>query len=103
MAHQCSIGPIIAGEGQRLVVIAGPCVLEKPQINSRIARTLREITSELDLGYVFKASFDKANRSSLRSARGPGLQNGLEELKRIRSEFGVPVTSDVHEPDQAQI
>jgi 2-dehydro-3-deoxyphosphooctonate aldolase (KDO 8-P synthase) len=103
MSRRCTIGPIVAGDDLPLVVIAGPCVLEKPETNVRIAQRLREITADLDLPFIFKASFDKANRSSVRSARGPGLQAGLDELSRIKGKIGVPVTTDVHQPDQAAV
>ena len=85
-----------------MTVIAGPCVLEDPKVNEVIARTLRDACAALRIGFIFKASFDKANRSSIRSARGPGLERGLDELARIKSEFGVPVTTDVHDPAQAE-
>jgi 2-dehydro-3-deoxyphosphooctonate aldolase (KDO 8-P synthase) len=98
----CTIGPMTAGSGRPLVLIAGPCVLESTKTNDMIARSLREICAELDLSFIFKASFDKANRSSVRSARGPGADRGLDELSRLKSEHGVPVTTDVHEPAQAE-
>ncbi len=76
-------------------------MLERPQINDQIAQTLRDACSRLGVNYIFKASYDKANRTSVRSARGPGLAAGLDELRRIGSTFSVPVTTDVHEPEQA--
>lgn len=85
-----------------LLLIAGPCVLEEPSINDRIVQTLRDACQSLNLSYIFKASFDKANRSSYRSSRGPGLDAGLRELGRIRETYDVPVTTDIHEPSQAQ-
>lgn len=85
----------------RLLVIAGPCILEDSRVNSRIGHTLRDACAELKLPFVFKASFDKANRSSLHSLRGPGLDDGLKELERLRNELGVPVTTDIHEAGQA--
>ena len=100
MTHRCTIGPVTAGAGQPLVLIGGPCVLEDSKTNSLIAQTLRDLARELGFSYIFKASFDKANRSSVRSARGPGLAQGLDELKRIKDEFSVPVTTDVHDPQQ---
>jgi 2-dehydro-3-deoxyphosphooctonate aldolase (KDO 8-P synthase) len=84
-----------------LVLIGGPCVLEKPAINALIGRELRDACGSLGIAYVFKASFDKANRSSIDSPRGPGLSRGLAELARLRDELGVPITTDVHEPAQA--
>lgn len=101
MPPVCTVGPIRIGPGEPLAVIAGPCVLEAPETNERIARTLAEACSALDLPFIFKGSFDKANRSSIRSPRGPGLAAGVAELCRIRNSVGVPVTTDIHEPHQA--
>ncbi len=101
MGATCTIGDLDAGIGAPLLLIGGPCVLEDPATNSRIGTVLRDACAGLGLGFVFKASFDKANRSSIRSARGPGLRDGLAELRRLRHELGVPITTDVHEPDQA--
>ena len=91
-------GRVIGGE--RLALIAGPCVLEDEGTNLEIATRLRDIAAELDIPYLFKASFDKANRTSVTSARGPGLERGLEQLAAIREQVGVPVVSDVHRPEQ---
>lgn len=101
MNRNCKIGSIESGVEQPLLVIAGPCVLEDQQTNSLIGSTMRDICAELGLSFVFKASFDKANRSSANSPRGPGLKMGLIELARLRDELGSPVTTDVHEPIQA--
>ncbi len=101
MAATCTIGEQVAGDGSPLLLIGGPCVLEDPATNSRIGTVLRDACAGLGLGFVFKASFDKANRSSIRSARGPGLREGLAELRRLREELQVPITTDVHQPDQA--
>lgn len=103
MPHTCTIGSVVLGPNQPLTVIAGPCVLETRSINEEIAHSLRECCAELGVNYVFKASFDKANRTSIRSARGPGVKAGLEELARLGKKFNVPVTSDVHDPQQAAI
>jgi 2-dehydro-3-deoxyphosphooctonate aldolase (KDO 8-P synthase) len=84
-----------------LLVIGGPCVLESQETNLRIGETLRDACADLGLVYVFKASYDKANRSSIRSPRGPGQRAGLETLARLRERLGVPVTTDIHEPEQA--
>lgn len=86
---------------ERLLVIGGPCVLESDAINRAIGETLAEACRNLGLQYVFKASYDKANRSSIRSARGPGLRAGLDRLAAMRERLGVPVTTDIHEPEQA--
>jgi 2-dehydro-3-deoxyphosphooctonate aldolase (KDO 8-P synthase) len=91
------IGSVTIGRGQPLAIIAGPCVLENPEITRRTAGRLKEITQELGLGLVFKSSFDKANRSSLKSFRGPGLEKGLNVLSNLSREFDLPVISDVHE------
>ncbi|MDA0803305.1 MAG: 3-deoxy-8-phosphooctulonate synthase [Planctomycetota bacterium] len=84
-----------------LVVIGGPCVLEDDATNHQIAACLTEACREQGMLYVFKASFDKANRSSLGSARGPGLQAGCERIKAVGEAFGVPTTTDIHEPAHA--
>ena len=102
MGASCTIGSLAAGDGQPLVVIGGPCVLESPATNAQIGATLRDVCAQLGLGFVYKASFDKANRSSLHSPRGPGMQAGLDELSRLRKELGVPITTDVHEPEQVE-
>lgn len=81
-------------------LIAGPCVLEDDDLNLTVARALRRIGEALGIPIVFKASFDKANRSSLSSARGPGLEEGLAKLARVREETGLPLLTDVHESDQ---
>ena len=94
-------GPdLLVGPGRPLLLIAGPCVLESPELARRVAGTMQEICARLGLSYVFKASFDKANRTSLDSFRGPGLADGLADMARIREEMKVPVVSDVHESSQ---
>ncbi len=89
------------GIGTSLFLIAGPCVLEDDGVNLRIAGHLAEVGSRLDIPVVFKASFDKANRSSASSVRGPGLDEGLRALERVREWSGLPVTTDIHLPGQA--
>ncbi|MEM0966173.1 MAG: 3-deoxy-8-phosphooctulonate synthase [Verrucomicrobiota bacterium] len=84
-----------------LVLIAGVNVLESSDLAMEVAETMVEVTKRLGVPYVFKASFDKANRSSISSFRGPGLEKGLEIFKSIKDRFGVPVLTDVHEPHQA--
>lgn len=83
-------------------VVAGPCVLEDDDLNLAVARRLAEVASRLEVPIIFKSSFDKANRTSLDSPRGPGLERGLEQLARVREETGLPVLTDVHEPRQAR-
>ena len=95
------IQDVSIGPGHALAVIAGPCQAESLELCLQVGITIRDRCAELGLGYVFKASYDKANRSSIHTARGPGLEEGLRLLERVRDELGVPVTTDVHEPDQA--
>jgi 2-dehydro-3-deoxyphosphooctonate aldolase (KDO 8-P synthase) len=95
------IGSLRTGAGEPLTIIAGPCVLESPELATRVAAKLVEIAGRLGVGLVFKGSFDKANRTSAASYRGPGIERGLEILASIRDRFGVPVTTDVHETSQA--
>ena len=93
---------ISIGQGQPLVVIAGLNVLEDLELARQAANHLKRITTELGLPFVFKASFDKANRSSIHSYRGPGLEKGLEMLRTIKAEFDVPICTDLHTEDQAE-
>ncbi len=94
------VGDIEVG-GPRLTVIAGPCMAESLELCQRVAAEMRVICDRLGFGYVFKASFDKANRTSIHSQRGPGLETGLRWLEQAGREAGSPVTTDVHEPGQA--
>jgi 2-dehydro-3-deoxyphosphooctonate aldolase (KDO 8-P synthase) len=93
----------LVGEGQPFLLLAGPCVLESEEIAWKIAGDMQRICRDLDISYVFKASFDKANRTSLDSFRGPGIEKGLRLLGRIRREIGVPVVSDVHDVSQVEM
>jgi len=90
------------GLDEPMFVIAGPCVIEDKDICRRIAEKMVDVADKVKIGFIFKASFDKANRSSISSFRGPGLEEGLAILSAIREEFAVPVMTDVHEPNQAQ-
>ncbi len=90
------------GGDRRPLVIAGPCVIESEEHCLRMAGALKEIAGKAGLSLVFKASFDKANRSSIRSYRGPGIEEGLRILGRVKAETGLPVLSDIHEPSQAR-
>jgi 2-dehydro-3-deoxyphosphooctonate aldolase (KDO 8-P synthase) len=92
---------ISIGSGQKLTVMAGMNVLESRDLALRIAESLQTVCDRLDLPYIFKASFDKANRSSINSYRGPGLDEGLEILAAVKAEFGVPIVTDYHTPGQA--
>ncbi len=95
-----NVGDISFGAGAPLVLIAGPCVIEDRELTISIAHKVKQIAVECAVPYIFKASFDKANRSSLDSYRGPGLDDGLEILAQVRDEVGVPVLTDVHAVDQ---
>src|SRR3954464_5087673 len=96
-----SIGPATVGRGRRLALICGPCVMEPNDLTLLIARRLVEICGTLEVPLVFKASFDKANRTSKSSYRGPGMHEGLKVFERVKAETGLPVTTDVHESHQA--
>ena len=89
------------GGGAPLVFIAGPCVIESEEHALRMAGALARLARDCGVPFVFKSSFDKANRSSIESFRGPGLREGLRVLKSVKTEVGVPVLSDIHEPAQA--
>jgi len=95
--------PLEVGQDKPLFVMAGPCVIETKQMCLDIAGRLVDIGEKVDVGIIFKASFDKANRTSISSFRGPGLQMGLEILAEVRRETGLPVMTDVHEPGQAEV
>ncbi len=97
-SREISIGPLRVGGGQPLFLIAGPCVIESEAHCTLMADRLAKIAAEQNIPLVFKASYDKANRSSLSSYRGPGLDEGLRILRKIKERFGLPILSDVHEP-----
>ena len=89
--------------GDKLTILAGPCAIESQEILNKTAEKLKEITTKLDINFVFKSSFDKANRSSINSFRGPGLEKGLEMLAKVKKEFDLPIVTDIHTPDQASV
>jgi 2-dehydro-3-deoxyphosphooctonate aldolase (KDO 8-P synthase) len=97
-----SIGRWRCGRGQPLLFIAGPCVIESEQLILDVGRRLADLAEQLHLQLVFKSSFDKANRTSVDSYRGPGLEAGLEILAKVKAATGLPVLTDVHEPCQAE-
>ena len=99
--REAKVGNLVLAS-DRLFLVAGPCVIESPDLCRRIAEHLKAVAERLQVPLVFKASYDKANRTSLSSFRGPGLQKGLEILARVREEFGLPVLADVHTPADAQ-
>ncbi len=100
--NPATVGPYSCGRGQPLLVIAGPCVIESEALTLEIAGRLAEVAQRLSLQLVFKASFDKANRTSLDAYRGPGLEAGLAILARVKEQTGLPVTTDLHESRQAE-
>jgi len=95
-----SSSPLLVGDGQPLLLIGGPCALESAELARQVATRLKEICAGLGINYVFKASFDKANRTSLTSYRGPGIRDGLATMAAIREELQIPVISDIHAVDQ---
>ena len=97
MPATCTVGQYTVGQGQPLFLIAGPCVIESAQLCLEIAERLRELAQNLNIPVIFKASFDKANRQSISSFRGPGLKKGLDILAKVREKTALPVLSDVHE------
>ena len=96
MTREIKIGKIKIGGGNPLVLIAGPCVIESEQGAFRVARRLKNIANTVRMGLIFKSSYDKANRTSIDSYRGPGLKRGLAILKKIKRELDIPVLSDIH-------
>lgn len=96
MSNVVKIDDIFIGQGYPLVLISGPCVIEGYDTTFEIASFLKELTQKLDIPFIFKTSYDKANRTSINSFRGPGIVDGLNILKRIKSELGIKILSDVH-------
>ncbi len=101
MLHDVSIGSFKVGTAHRHFLIAGPCVLESERLALETAQRIAEIARALDIPYIFKSSYDKANRSSGTSFRGPGLKDGLAILKKVKDQIGVPVLTDVHSEAEA--
>ncbi len=89
-------GDIRIGSGMPLALISGPCVIENEKSTMQTAEFLKKLTEKLDIPFIFKSSYDKANRTSINSFRGPGIHEGLRILAKVREEFGIPVLSDVH-------
>ncbi len=100
MINEIAVGNAVFGGDQPLVLIAGPCAIESEAQTLRIAGFLKDLAAELGIGLIFKASYDKANRTSVSSYRGPGMEEGLRILGIVRSELGLPVISDVHDVSQ---
>ena len=100
--HPVTIGSISIGAGHPLALIGGPCAIEREAFMLDVATRLRDITAKAGVPFIFKSSYDKANRTSIRSYRGPGLHEGLEILQKIKDVVGVPVLSDVHAVEEVE-
>jgi 2-dehydro-3-deoxyphosphooctonate aldolase (KDO 8-P synthase) len=98
-----AVGPVRIGGGHPLALLAGPCAIESEAHALRTAEILAGIAASAKVPFVYKSSYDKANRSSARSYRGPGLRDGLRILRRVRETFGCPILSDVHQPDEVPV
>lgn len=102
VTHEIALGALQLGGGNPLFLIAGPCVIESEKHARMMAEKVAKIASDAAIPYIFKASFDKANRSSVRAFRGPGLVEGLRILGKIKSDLSLPVLTDIHETSQAK-
>jgi 2-dehydro-3-deoxyphosphooctonate aldolase (KDO 8-P synthase) len=100
VVREVAVGNVVFGGDRPLVLIAGPCAIENEDLTLRIAAFLKELTASLGIGLVFKASYDKANRTSVSSFRGPGMTEGLRILAKVKSEFDLPILSDIHDLSQ---
>lgn len=89
--------------GDKLTILAGPCAIESQEVLEETAEHLKTVTEKLGINYVFKSSFDKANRSSITSYRGPGIEKGLEMLRMVKEKFELPIVTDIHLPEQAAL
>ena len=94
--REVQVNSVTIGGDRPLVLVAGPCVIEGEEVTLRIAERIKEIVSTIGMGLIFKSSYDKANRSSLHSYRGPGFDEGLRILRRVKEELHLPLLSDVH-------
>ncbi len=103
MEKRLKIGPHELSRGGPFFLVAGPCVIEDEDTTFMVARHLKGICRQLDIPLIFKSSYDKANRTSLSSFRGPGIEKGLEVLEKIRQELGVPILSDVHQVQEVEM
>jgi 2-dehydro-3-deoxyphosphooctonate aldolase (KDO 8-P synthase) len=99
--REIALGPLRLGANNPLFLIAGPCVIESEAHARKMAESIAKIAADAGVPYIFKASYDKANRSSLKSFRGPGLKEGLRILSKIKHDLDLPILSDIHEPSQA--
>ena len=94
--NEVRVGEIRIGKGNPLVLIAGPCVIESEANTLEVAKEMKKICSHLKISYIFKASYEKDNRSSEKSYKGPGLEKGLKILSKVKEKVGVPILSDIH-------
>ncbi len=101
--HPVTIGPVTLGDGRGLVLVGGPCVIESPSHAVDLGLAIADVARRCGVPYIYKASFDKANRTSRSSYRGPGLDEGLRVLGDVRARLDVPVLTDIHEPAQARL
>src|SRR5437016_10013011 len=99
--HIVKVKDFFVGSGQPLTIISGPCVIEDEEHTLRCAEILKKMLSNLPVQFIFKASYDKANRSSINSFRGPGCEEGLRILEKVKNKFDVPVLTDIHTPEEA--
>src|ERR1700733_10633714 len=103
MKRQVQVKDFVIGEGQPLAVMSGPCVIESEEHTLNTAELLKKIFSKHKVNYIFKSSYDKANRSSVSSFRGPGLEEGLRILEKVKKELDLPILTDVHTPAEAVV
>ena len=101
--REVRVGNVVFGGGRPAAFIGGPCVIESEALLRRVGGALKRICRELKVGFVLKASYDKANRTSVKSYRGPGMEDGLRTLAKVGAELGVPTVTDVHEPAHAAV
>lgn len=99
---EITVGKIKIGAGNPLILIAGPCVIESERAALDLAERLKEICEKIPIPFIYKSSYDKANRTSVKSFRGPGIKKGLKILKKVKEKFGIPVLSDVHKEDEIE-
>lgn len=99
--YQVPVKNFLIGKGQPLAIMCGPCVIENEEHTMRSAEALMKMFEKTKMNFIFKSSYDKANRTSIHSFRGPGLEEGLRILEKVKNEFGLPVVTDVHSPEEA--
>lgn len=102
MSNPVKIGDVFVGKGKPLVLIAGPCVIESEKHCIKMAEKLKKISDSVEVPFVFKSSYDKANRMNLRSYRGPGLEEGLKILEKVKKKVGIPVLTDIHTQEEIE-